>query len=361
MRKSRVVKTMWLLASFGPALAGAQVWDPVNDRYYQTFASPGGITWADAKLAAESSYYQISRGYLACITSAQENSFITSNLPEVINGYWLGGFQPVGSPEPDGNWQWVSGEPFNSFVNWNFGEPNNNEFGGEDRLNFSYYGTWNDLPGWYAAPGYVVEYNAPFSYNATNGHFYGVVIVPGGISWAAASNAAATNVFRGMAGHLATLTTAQETSFLTARFTNLLNCWVGGTQPSGSTEPAGGWRWITGEDFAPYSNWNAGEPNDAGGQNAMSLNAAAKWNDVNGTNLAPGYVIEFDMPIVSDITTAIEISFLSVLSRTYQVQVTTDPSLAIWTDLGTPIVGNGTKMSAFISTRQSNYKAIRVK
>lgn len=353
-------KSIWILVALCPALADAQVWNPVNDRYYQAFAS-GGITWSNAKVAAESSYYLGSRGSLVCITSAQENSFITSNLPDIEN-YWLGGYQPGGSAEPDGNWQWVSGEPFNSFANWYPGEPNDGGgSGSEGMLGFKTDGMWNDLPSWYPGPGYVVEYKAPYPYNASNGHFYGVVIVPGGISWAAASNAAATNIFRGMAGHLATLTSAQETAFLTASFTNLLNCWVGGTQPSGSAEPAGDWRWITGEDFNSYANWNAGEPNDAGGQNSMSLNATAKWNDVNGTNLAPGYVIEFDMPIISDITTAIEFSFLSVPGRSYQVQVSTDPNLAVWTDIGAPIVGNGSNFWQFISTRQTPYKAIRVK
>lgn len=74
-----------------------------------------GLTWTAARAAAEAA-----GGYLATLTSAAENAFAVS----LINGpTWIGGFQPAGSPEPAGNWQWVTGEPF-TYTHWHPDEPN---------------------------------------------------------------------------------------------------------------------------------------------------------------------------------------------------------------------------------------------
>jgi hypothetical protein len=99
------------------------------------------LTWTGAKTAAEAL-----GGHLATITSAAENAFVFG-LGEATGGgfyYALGGFQPPGSPEPAGNWQWVTGEPF-SYTNWVSGEPNNS--GGENALMFvNSLAQWNDIP-----------------------------------------------------------------------------------------------------------------------------------------------------------------------------------------------------------------------
>ena len=39
------------------------------------------------------------------------------------------------------------------------------------------------------------------------------------------------------------------------------NCWLGATDEKSE----GMWRWVDGQDFSSYSNWNPGEPDDAGG------------------------------------------------------------------------------------------------
>ncbi len=134
--------------------------NPLNGHFYQAISVPGGINWSDAKAAAESLSLAGVQGHLATITSQQENDFIIANFPSAIKsfGYWLGGLQPPGSPEPGGNWQWVTGEPF-VFVNWAPGEPNNAD-AGEDKIHFhSATGLWNDLGGNDTRPdGYIVEY-----------------------------------------------------------------------------------------------------------------------------------------------------------------------------------------------------------
>jgi hypothetical protein len=90
---------------------------------------PDGVTWQEAEAAARKR-----EGHLAVITSAAENRFVFEHLlsdPQAWDlpyGPWIGGFQPDGSSEPAGGWNWVTGEPF-EYSNWfperPLQEPNN--------------------------------------------------------------------------------------------------------------------------------------------------------------------------------------------------------------------------------------------
>ena len=117
---------------------------PGNGHYYQPVAVTQSITWDDASTAA-----QAAGGYLATITSAGENSFVFSLIDSdpywyfgsYTSGPWIGGWQPTSGPEPDGGWEWVTGEAF-TFTNWVMGEPNDDwNPGGEDYL--QYAGGWS--------------------------------------------------------------------------------------------------------------------------------------------------------------------------------------------------------------------------
>jgi hypothetical protein len=77
-----------------------------NGHYYEAISVPG-ITFEDAMIAAA-----LKGGYLVTITSQAEQNFISGNVISNGYGYRIGGFQPIGSPEPDGGWQWVTGETF---------------------------------------------------------------------------------------------------------------------------------------------------------------------------------------------------------------------------------------------------------
>ena len=159
---------------------GAVKW-PVNGHYYEPVLVPDGISWDDAKAAAETK-----GGHLVTITNEAENDFVY-NLIAGDDRYWsmnsynqghgplIGGYQPDGSPEPAGGWTWVTGEPF-SYTNWAAGQPenfNHNEVvdglyikGTENALEFFDYGTlkpkkWNDIPhDWAGDKGYIVEWDA---------------------------------------------------------------------------------------------------------------------------------------------------------------------------------------------------------
>lgn len=72
-----------------------------------------GMTWTEAKAYAESK-----GGYLAVITSAEEEAFLESLVKTGSKyQYWLGGYRSGSS------WNWVNGETF-SYTNWDTIEPN---------------------------------------------------------------------------------------------------------------------------------------------------------------------------------------------------------------------------------------------
>src|SRR5512139_2788696 len=79
-----------------------------------------------------------------------------------------------------------------------------------------------------------------------NGHSY--ELIDATINWDGA-NAAAISA----GGHLATITSAEENQFITNVLGNGISDlsspiyyhWIGGYQPDGSVEPAGGWSWVT--------------------------------------------------------------------------------------------------------------------
>jgi hypothetical protein len=162
---------------FTSRIAAAQRTEwPVNGHSYQAVLAPGGISWTDAKKAAEHA-----GGYLATITSNTENAFVFALVdhPEYWNqepggsdlGPWLGGYQTVDTGNPAENWAWVSGEPW-SYTTWYSGEPNNYLGAGENYLSYKCYGTagcrssdWNDLPDNISVFGtsvrsYVIEFDA---------------------------------------------------------------------------------------------------------------------------------------------------------------------------------------------------------
>jgi hypothetical protein len=77
--------------------------------------------------------------------------------------------------------------------------------------------------------------------------------------------------------------------------------WIGGMQTPGAEEPAGGWKWVTGEPFT-FTAWREGEPNDVGGGedrvNYMGIPDGGRdpfWNDAGGGSLMPGLVVEWDV------------------------------------------------------------------
>ena len=158
------------------ASASPLEWEAVTDgsigngHFYELFLAP--VTYAEAEADA------LKRGgYLATVTSAEENSYIYSKLakPAAVMA-WLGGYQDPKSPdyaEPIGGWVWATGEAF-EYANWSVSklmdEPNDapnpygKDLGGnEDHLVMN-WGTRLNVGGeWFDAHGastmaYIVEW-----------------------------------------------------------------------------------------------------------------------------------------------------------------------------------------------------------
>lgn len=136
-----------------------------NNHYYE-FVTNQGISFTDAKTAAENLTFYGLKGYLATITSQAENQFVVSKLQ---GQGWFG----ASDAASEGVWKWVSGPEAGTqfwsggsngssvgglYHNWAPGEPNNC-CGGENYIHFLTNGQWNDYPLTLSSiQGYVVEY-----------------------------------------------------------------------------------------------------------------------------------------------------------------------------------------------------------
>ncbi|HEX8268737.1 MAG TPA: T9SS type B sorting domain-containing protein [Flavobacterium sp.] len=144
---------------------------PSTGHYYR-FVSSLGITWTNAKTAAEQSTYFGLQGYLATIGATDEAQLAGE---QASGAGWIGGSDEA----VEGVWRWMTGPEngtifWNGGVNgstpnfafWNTSEPNN--LGDENYAHITAAsvgipGSWNDLPnagssGDYEPKGYIVEY-----------------------------------------------------------------------------------------------------------------------------------------------------------------------------------------------------------
>ena len=154
---------------------------------------------------------------------------------------------------------------------------------------------------------------AAITQNPANSHWYQVVVSTGG--WSQAKAAAASMTFQGMPGHLATITSSAENSFACSLFSAggypIGQYWIGGYQDHAApdySEPAGGWRWVTGESWN-FTFWSASEPNNDQGLEddlLMYSTAPCAWNDGKTNDLSqPGFLVEYEPVIAATPQTAV--------------------------------------------------------
>jgi hypothetical protein len=131
--------------------------------HYYDFIPNSGITWTDAKVAAEAKTYFGLQGYLSTIMCAEENNFAFKSIGK--KG-WIG----ASDAALEGDWYWVTGPEAGTlffrgqyptgaavggyYNNWDSSsEPNNNDY-----AHFLTSGKWNDYANTTSVDGYYIEY-----------------------------------------------------------------------------------------------------------------------------------------------------------------------------------------------------------
>lgn len=162
--------------------------DGGNGHYYEVMYLGSKISWSDAQTYASSLTHNGEAGYLATITSAEEQTFLNgvnsdwvANSPNHGGQYvtaWLGGVR-----DSNGAFGWVTGEEFSDYENWSAGEPNN--YNGEPEVVGWWSGDmWNDCASHTCSVyKFVVEYGTSFNDNTGNTP---VVPLPAGLPMALA-------------------------------------------------------------------------------------------------------------------------------------------------------------------------------
>ena len=147
-------------------------------------------------------------------------------------------------------------------------------------------------------------------YFAGTGHYYEIVEPPhpeshpysGGLPWEDCRDDAASRVYAGCQGHLATITSQDENDFIVQSFfdSSTTRCYWLGASPG---------NWITGETWS-YENWNTleNEPRDWHSSDARvrmygytgDNQELGSWQTAMGTWLEhyeqSGYIVEYDNP-----------------------------------------------------------------
>jgi hypothetical protein len=114
--------------------------DGGNGHFYQVVAVDGGVNWPEANKRALAA-----GGHLVTITSEAENAFVFRLMDhrrywirvwsDTCLGPWTGALQAEGAEEPDGGWQWVTGEEF-AYSNWQGTNPADSGESNENRICF---------------------------------------------------------------------------------------------------------------------------------------------------------------------------------------------------------------------------------
>lgn len=152
--------------------AGAYFYNPDNGHYYR--AVTASLTWDQARTGAESLNIGGLNGYLATITSAGEDAFVTPLIPAPTpppfplqpTPLWIGAVDAAG----DDAWHWITGPEGDAtadgtlfsngstavgdaYINWLAGEPNQ---AGVSYGVILHGGGWQDL--WTGAKGFLAEF-----------------------------------------------------------------------------------------------------------------------------------------------------------------------------------------------------------
>jgi len=237
-------------------------------------------------------------GHLASINSQAEQDWIIQTFNSLggnTNRNFLIG---LNDRQTEGQFVWASGEPV-TYTNWRPGEPN--DAGGDEDCteiilaNADELGQWNDLRDavFQQGGGQVTEHGVVevlprhewikwLASAGGNDHFYALTTTVY-TNWFDAE--AEASLF---GGHLVSISSAEEQRFIEDTFlgaTTASNVFYTGLN---DLVGEGVYVWSSGESLT-YTNWNSGEPNNVGDEDAVVINYHYKlghgprgsWNDTS--------------------------------------------------------------------------------
>ena len=255
-----------------PAMAQNTAWDPVSNRSYRLETTDNN--WINAHNAAQAAGWN-----LVSIGSAAENTTAAHLSP---GDAWIGLTDNEQFNTTEGTYVWTDGTAV-SYTNWGTGEPNNHA-PGEDAAHIRADDLWNDhQSGIGAETGspaldsvWEQAGRAAAATTTFNGHTY--------VLLAATDYNTAESQAVALGGHLVEINDAAENAFIDTLSEG--SVWIGYNDQA----VEGNFQWTTGTDETGYTNWNAGEPNDAGGEDAAEFVNGGGWNDLPISALRPAVV-----------------------------------------------------------------------
>ena len=155
----------------------------------------------------------------------------------------------------------------------------------------------------------ILAENPGVVYSSDTESFYQLVTV--NANWATANANAQSATLNepsgvsgidGLTGNLTDITSQEENDFLEDLF--VARSWIGASDAA----VEGQWRWVGGPEDGQqfwqgtaagssvdgfYENWNGGEPNQSGNEDAVELRLGGAWNDLSAGN-SLDYIIEWD-------------------------------------------------------------------
>lgn len=145
----------------------------------------------------------------------------------------------------------------------------------------------------------------------TNYNLHSYYRSTGSMTWTDAKQACIN-----MGGHLVTIANSAEQTFV-------FNTWPSGWIGFNDEASEGTFVWVTGEPVL-YTNWNPGEPNNAGNEDYAQFVGGGKWNDLPNTSLP--YVIEFDYIVTTTPWVLDDIVYTDATGK-YTINKSTNPSV----------------------------------
>ncbi|XP_050405448.2 macrophage mannose receptor 1 [Patella vulgata] len=253
-------------------------------------------SWLDSRKSCSDS-----GGDLARIMDSSTQSFMLDQVEKQRGNYWIG----LNDRISEGNFTWLDDNTQLNYTFWGTGQPNNVnnsencvylqgarftgrwlDFDCSKKLNFICQKPARQSKISTPAPTMASIFNPKCGlFWEDNPHSpYCYQFRKELLSWADAADSC-----RHEGGTLASITSIQEQYYITGRMkgtTSIISMWIGLSDRS----QKGGWNW---EDDSPlaYLNWDAGEPNNYGGEEdcGAMLIFTSRWNDYN-CNKRNGYI-----------------------------------------------------------------------